>query len=60
LINGIFTGKKEMAKKRKLNSKNPKYWQKDKLNEPKIKRKVLMPNSKGLIIHAIWYENNLT
>ena len=49
-----------MAKKTKLNSKNPKYWPKDKLNEPKIKRKVLMPNSKGLIIHAIWYENNLT
>ncbi len=49
-----------MAKKRKLNSKNPKYWPKDKLNEPKIKRKVLMQNSKGLIVHGIWYENNLT
>ena len=59
LTNGGITKSKEMAKKRKLNSKNPKYWPKDKLNEPKIKRKVLMPNSKGLIVYGIWYENNL-
>ncbi len=29
-----------MAKKRKLNSKNPKYWPKDKLEGPKIKKRV--------------------
>ena len=27
-------------KKRKLNSKNPKYWSKEKLKKPKIKKKV--------------------
>ena len=30
-----------MSKKRKLNSKNPKYWDKSKLNEKVIKKKVL-------------------
>ena len=29
-----------MAKKLKLNSKNPKYWPKDKLEGPKIKKRV--------------------
>ena len=29
-----------MAKKRKLNSKNPKYWSKDKIEGPKIKKRV--------------------
>ena len=28
-----------MTKKKKLNSKNPKYWDKSKLNEPKVKEK---------------------
>ena len=31
-----------MSKKRKLNSKNPKYWDKSKLNTPKIKEKIPM------------------
>ena len=31
-----------MAKKRKLNSKNPKYWSKDEVVEPKIKEKRLI------------------
>ena len=31
-----------MAKKRKLNSKNPKYWDKVKTTEPKIKEKRLI------------------
>jgi len=29
-----------MAKKRKLNSKNPKYWPKSKTDGPKIKKRV--------------------
>ena len=33
-----------MAKKRKLNSKNPKYWAKDKVDGPTIKEKRLMCN----------------
>ena len=31
-----------MAKKRKLNSKNPKYWSKDEVVEPKIREKRLI------------------
>lgn len=48
-----------MAKKRKLNSKNPKYWSKDKREGPKIRKKVLMcttpTNAK---VYAVWYEND--
>ena len=43
-------------KKRKLNSKNPKYWDKSLLNEPKIKKKVLACESKGVKVYAVWYE----
>ncbi len=44
-------------KRRKLNSKNPKYWDKSLLNEPKIKKKVLINTVKGIKIHAVWYDN---
>ena len=56
-------------KKRKLNSKNPKYWSKDKTVGPKIKKKILMCNavirtSSGkdtgntAAVHAVYYEND--
>ena len=55
-------------KKKKLNSKNPKYWDKSLLKEEPIKVKKLMCNvvirdASGKIVpgktsamHAIWYE----
>ena len=58
-----------MAKKRKLNSKNPKYWSTAKSEGPTIKKKVLMCNvpvrdvnkeiipGKTVPMHGIWYEN---
>lgn len=58
-----------MAKKRKLNSKNPKYLVKSMDNSPKIKEKKLMcnipvRNSNGELIegktipmYGIWYED---
>ena len=44
-------------KRRKLNSKNPKYWGKSQLNEVKIKKKVLINDVKGVKIYAVWYDN---
>ena len=58
-----------MPKKKKLNSKNPKYWDKSQLTEKVIKKKVLLGyvpirsrniNSDVIhgecAMHAIWYE----
>jgi|TARA_R110002020_G_scaffold150401_1_gene327059 hypothetical protein len=59
-----------MAKKRKLNSKNPKYWEKTKDDSPTIKEKKLMcniplRNSNGELIegktipmYGVWYEED--
>jgi|TARA_B100000287_G_C20410816_1_gene693509 hypothetical protein len=59
-----------MAKKRKLNSKNPRYQAKTADNSPKIKEKKLLcdipvRNSNGDIIegktipmYGVWYEND--
>ena len=48
-----------MAKKRKLNSKNPKYWSEDKKEEPIIKNKILInPKSKHKV-YALFLENSL-
>ena len=53
-----------MTKKRKLNSKNPKYWSKDKVEGPKIKKRVLSsqgPNKNTNVkfkCEGIWFENN--
>ena len=44
-------------KRRKLNSKNPKYWDKSQLNEVKIKKKALINDVKGIKIYAVWYDN---
>ena len=45
-------------KKKKINSKNPKYWSKEKLEGPRIKKKILMSEPKGCKVYAVWYENN--
>ena len=46
-----------MPKKKKLNSKNPKYWSKEKLQGPKIKKKVLMCTTHNNVqVYGIWYE----
>ena len=45
-------------KKRKLNSKNPKYWVKSKVNKPKeIKRKLFCTTHHGCKVYGVWYEN---
>lgn len=46
-----------MPKRRKLNSKNPKYFKKDD-NAPKIKKKKLMCVAKGCKVYSVWYEND--
>ena len=58
-----------MAKKIKLNSKNPKYWGKTTDDSPKIKEKRLMCNApvrnangdiiegKTIPVHGVWYED---
>ena len=45
-----------MSKKKKLNSKNPKYWDKSLVKEDPIKKIVLMCETKGVKVYAIWYE----
>jgi hypothetical protein len=56
-----------MTKKRKLNSKNPKYWDQDKVNGPAILKKVHMcdavvRDSQGkdtgerAAVHGVWYK----
>ena len=45
-----------MAKKRKLNSNNPKYWDKSKLTEKPIKEKKLFCEVKGVKVYGVWYE----
>ena len=45
-----------MSKKRKLNSKNPKYMDESQLTEKPIKKKVLACEAKGVKVYAIWYE----
>ena len=45
-------------KKRKLNSKNPKYWPKDQREGPKIKKRILMCTTHhGVKVYGVWYEN---
>jgi hypothetical protein len=45
-----------MAKKRKLNSKNPKYMDKSQLNERPIKERKLMKEVKGCKLYFVYYE----
>ena len=44
-----------MSKKRKLNSQNPKYWDKSRLNEPKIKKKLPLGTTNK--VFAVFLEN---
>jgi hypothetical protein len=44
-------------KKKKLNSKNPKYMDNSKVNTPKIKEKTLISSKDRVKIYAIKYEN---
>ena len=46
-----------MAKKRKLNSKNPKYWSKDAVVEPKIKERRLIAQKGKRKVYAIFEED---
>ena len=47
-------------KKRKLNSKNPKYMDKSLLKEPKIKKKVHACTTKqGVKVYAIWNDEQI-
>ena len=47
-----------MAKKRKLNSKNPKYWDKSLVKERKIKKKKLECIAhNGVKVYSIWYDD---
>lgn len=65
----IFKIKIEMAKKRKLNSKNPRYLTQAIDNSPKIKEKKLMCNipvrnsngelvGKTIPMYGVWYEED--
>ena len=47
-----------MPKKRKLNSKNPKNWSKEKQKGPQIKKRVLICEPKGIKVYGVWYEND--
>ena len=46
-----------MSKKRKLNSKNPKYWDKSQVNKDVAKKRVLYcTTSHGCKVYGVWYE----
>ena len=45
-----------MSKKKKLNSKNPKYMDKSLLTEKKVIRRELINEVNKVKINAIWYE----
>ena len=45
-----------MSKKKKLNSKNPKYMDKSLVTEKKVIRRELINNVNGVKIDAVWYE----
>jgi hypothetical protein len=46
-----------MSKKRKLNSKNPKYWDKSQLTEQEIKKKIhACTTHQGVKVYAVWYK----
>ena len=47
-----------MPKKKKLNSRNPKYWDKSQLKEQKIKERKLIADVKGVKVYATFFEDN--
>jgi hypothetical protein len=45
-------------KKRKLNSKNPKYWSKEKKDGPEVKKKILMCTTHNNVkVYGVWYKD---
>jgi hypothetical protein len=44
-------------KKKKLNSKNPKYMDKSHITDKKVIRREQIANVKGTKVDAVWYEN---
>ncbi len=44
-------------KKKKLNSKNPKYMDKSLVTEKKVVRRELINNVKGVKISAVWFDH---
>jgi len=47
-----------MPKKRKLNSKNPKYWPQEKTVEPKVKeRRLLKTRNPKIKVYSVFLEN---
>ena len=46
-----------MSKKRKLNSKNPKYMDKSLVTEKKVIKRELINNVKGVKISAVWFDH---
>ena len=47
-----------MSKKRKLNSKNPKYMDKSQLKEQKVKERKLIADVKGVKVYAAFFEDD--
>ena len=47
-----------MPKKKKLNSRNPKYWDKSQLKEQKIKERKLIANVEGVKVYATVFEDD--
>ena len=47
-------------KKKKLNSKNPKYWDKSQVTGPKIKEKVLVQSTDKFKMYFVYYEQCYT
>ena len=46
-----------MTKKKKLNSQNPKYWDKSQLMEQEIKKKIhACTTHQGVKVYAVWYK----
>ena len=43
-------------KKRKLNSKNPKYWDKNQVTGPVIKERKLMKEGNGFKMYFVYYK----
>ena len=44
-------------KKKKLNSRNPKYMDKSQLKEKKVIKRVQIANVKGVKVSGVWYED---
>ena len=43
-------------KKRKLNSKNPKYMDKSQLTEKEVTKRILIKDVRGVKVYGVWYK----